>query len=108
MRALPILLCGLLLSSCGTVDGVPDLVPQPAPQQISTPTGVATATSVNLSIGACKQTQVQHPARVGMNARVALKLTDHALSVANGHIINGNACIDDAMAQYAAGLQKPQ
>lgn len=108
MRLLPVLLCMLLLAGCVTTGGAPDLKPQPSPEQLATPAGIAAATSVDLPIAACKQRQVQHPARIGMNARIALKLTDHALSIANGRIINGNACIDDATAAYAAGLKNKQ
>lgn len=105
MRSLLIVLAALSLTGCIT-DGanVPDLTPQPSADQLATPGATAAATAVDLPIAACKQHQVRHPARVGMNARIALKLTDHALSVANGHIINGNACIDQAASEYGHGL----
>lgn len=104
MKRLIALLLASLVAGCSSMPPLPSLDPQPSPTQMASPDGVAKATAVKLPIAGCKQQQVQHPARPGMNARVALRLTNHALSRANGRILHSNSCLDDVAAGFARGL----
>ncbi len=95
MRNYVLIAMAILLAGCA--HGLP---PMPAPDQTATTEAAKEVTAVDLDGNeACRKftKQVEHPNVVGMNARVAWKAADHALSTANGRIQKA----DDCMAQQA-------
>lgn len=108
MRAIGIL-AAFILAGCGTQQG---LLPQPSPNQLSTPQGILHATAVDLhsALARCKQSQVKHPARwgdrrlIGEDMNQAWRAESHGLSVANGRITSENGCVDDVAREAGRGL----